>query len=93
MRESTRTGPALLAAVLLVAAGIAAQTTDSAQALLRTAMDTAIVDGDLDGAITQYQKIVEIFAADRAVVAAALVQTADLHEISRHISVSIMLSW
>ena len=80
MRETTRTVPALLAAVLLLAVGLAAQLTDSAQALLRTAMDTALVDGDLRAAITQYQTIVKTFKTDRAVVATALVRMADLYE-------------
>ncbi len=77
MRNTTRTVPALLAAVLLLAVGVAGQTTESAQALLRTATDTALVDGDLRAAITQYQTIVETFETDRAVVATALVQMAD----------------
>ena len=80
MRETTRTVPALLAAVLLLAVSLAAQTTGSAQALLRTAMDTAVVDGDLRAAIEQYQTIVEAFETDRAVVAAALVQMGGLYE-------------
>ena len=80
MRHTTRTVPALLAAVLLLAVGVAGQTTESAQALLRTATDTALVDGDLRAAITQYQTIVETFKTDRAVVATALVQMADLYE-------------
>ena len=70
----------MVAAMLLVAVGLAAQTTDSAQALLRTAMDTAVVDGDLSAAITQYQTIVETFTVDRAVVATALVHMAGLYE-------------
>ena len=80
MSYTTRTVPALLAAVLLLAVSLAAQTTDSAQVLLRTAMDTALVDGDLEGAITQYQTIVETFETDRGVVAIALVQMAELYE-------------
>ena len=55
MRHTTRTGSALVAAVLLTAGGLAGQSSDSAQALLRKAMDTAVVDGDLPAAITQYQ--------------------------------------
>ena len=80
MRRTSRTLPALLAATLAVSVGLAAQSTKSAQALLRTAMDTAVVDGDLRAAITQYQTIVETFEADRAVVAAALVQMGGLYE-------------
>ena len=80
MRRTSRTLPALLAATLAVSVGLAAQSTKSAQALLRTAMDTAVVDGDLRAAITQYQTIVETFETDRAVVAAALVQMGGLYE-------------
>ncbi|MCH7750269.1 MAG: PD40 domain-containing protein [Acidobacteria bacterium] len=80
MRLTTRTVPALLVAVLLLAIGLAGQSTESAQALLRTAMDTAVVDGDLRAAITQYRTIVETFETDRAVAATALVQMADLYE-------------
>ena len=80
MRHTAWTVPALPAVVLLLAVGLAGQSTDSAQAQLRTAMDTAVVDGDLRAAITQYQAIVETFKTDRAVGAAALVQIADLYE-------------
>ena len=79
-KRTTRTVPALLAAILLLAAGLAAQTTDSAEALLRTAMDTADVDGDLSAAITQYQTIVKSFATDRAVVASALLGMGQAYE-------------
>ena len=80
MRCATRTMLALIAAVSLLATGVATQQTESAEALLRRAMDTAIVDGDLDGAITQYQTIVDTFTADRGVVATALVRMAECYE-------------
>lgn len=80
MRNPTRTLLALLSAVLLLAAGLAAQKPDSAQALLRAATDKAVVDGDLNGAIKQFQSIVEKFKTDRAVVATALVRMAECYQ-------------
>ena len=80
MRYATRTMLALLATVLVLAAGLAAQKTDSAQALLRAATDKAVVDGDLNGAIKQFQTIVDTFKTDRAVVATALVRMADCYQ-------------
>ena len=80
MRSATRTIFALVSAVLLLAAGLAGQKTDSAQALLRAATDKAVVDGDLNGAIKQYQTIVEKFKTDRAVVATALVRMAECYQ-------------
>ena len=71
---------ALASAVLLLAAGLAAQKTDSAQALLRAATDKAVVDGDLNGAIKQFQTIVEKFKTDRAVVATALIRMAECYQ-------------
>ena len=59
MRRATRTMLALVSVVLLLAAGLAAQRTDSAQALLRAAADKAVIDGDLNAAIKQYQTIVD----------------------------------
>lgn len=80
MRYATRTMLALVSAVLLLAAGLAAQKTGSAQALLRAATDKAVVDGDLNGAIKQYQTIVDQFKTDRAVVATALVHMAECYQ-------------
>ena len=80
MRYATRTMLALVSAVLLLAAGPAAQKTDSAQALLRTAADKAVVEGDLDAAIKQYQTILDKFKTDRAVVATALVHMAECYQ-------------
>jgi lipopolysaccharide biosynthesis regulator YciM len=71
---------ALVSAVLLLAPALAAQKTDSAQALLRAATDKAVVDGDLNGAIKQYQTIVDTFKTDRAVVATALVRMAECYQ-------------
>lgn len=80
MTSASRTVIALCVAGLLLAVGGAAQQTDSAQALLRAASDTAAVDGDLAAAIKQYQAIVDKFRADRAVVASALVQMAECYQ-------------
>jgi len=80
MRRLTRPMLVLLVAILVLAAGPAAQKTDSAQALLRAATDKAIVDGDLSGAIKQFQTIVEKFKTDRAVVATALVRMAECYQ-------------
>jgi len=65
--------------LLLTAGGVAHQA-DSAPALLRIASDRAAVDGDMAGAIKQYQAIVARFSADRAVVAAALVAMAECYQ-------------
>jgi Tol biopolymer transport system component len=80
MRCATRTLLALASALLVVAGGLAAQQAGSAQALLRAATDKAAVDGDLNGAITQYQTIVDTFTTDRAVVATALVRMAECYQ-------------
>lgn len=80
MTLAPRTVIALCVAGLLLAVGGAAQQADSAQALLRAASDTAVVDGDLAAAIKQYQAIVDKFRADRAVVASALVQMAECYQ-------------
>ena len=79
MQRATRPIFVLASAVLLLAVSVAAQKTDSAQALLRIAMDKAVVEGDLNGAIKQYQRIVDRFKTDRAVVATALVQMAECY--------------
>jgi Tol biopolymer transport system component len=80
MRCAIRPILVLVSALLLIAASLAAQKTDSAQALLRAAMDTAVVDGDLNAAIKQYQAIVARFKTDRAVVATALVHMAECYQ-------------
>jgi len=71
---------ACLCAVLVLAGAPMAQT-GSASAMLRAAMDRAQVDGDLNGAIKQYQTIVDAFAkSDRAIVATALVKMAECYQ-------------
>lgn len=80
MRRAARPMLVAVLAVLLIAASPAAQKSDSAQALLRAAMDKAVVDGDLNAAINQYQAIVARFKTDRAVVATALVRMAECYQ-------------
>ena len=60
----------LIACLLLLGSGLSAQRGDSAQALLRAAIDKETVDGDLKAAIGAYQAIVDRFAkTDRATAA------------------------
>ena len=81
MTRATRTMLTLVSAVLLLAIGLAAQKTDSAQALLRAATDKATVDGDLNAAITQYQAIVDQYAkTDHGAAATALLRMAEAHQ-------------
>lgn len=60
---------------------VSAQRSDpAAQALLRTATDREIVDGDVRGAIAQYQAIVDRFGnTDRATAAQALLRVAEAY--------------
>lgn len=70
---------ALLVAVMTCLAG-GLQAQDAAR-LLRTAMNTETIDGDLAGAIKQYQAIVAKYAqTDRAVAAEALLRMADAYQ-------------
>lgn len=79
MRHPIRSALVVLAAILVLAGGLAAQSTESAAALLRAAIDQATVDGDLKGAIKQYQAIVQKFPADRGAVATALVRMGECY--------------
>jgi Tol biopolymer transport system component len=66
---------------LLLTGGMSAQQSDSAAAMLRTATDKAQVDGDLNGAVRQYQAIVDRFArTDRAIAVQALLGIADCYQ-------------
>ena len=74
----------LIACLLLVTNGLSAQRGDSAQALLRAAIDKEVVDGDLKGAIAAYQAIVDRFAkTDRASAAQTLLRLAQAYEALR----------
>jgi hypothetical protein len=71
----------ILAVAVLLAAGAAAQKNTSASAMLRAAADKAAVDGDLNGAVKQYQAIVDQFGkTDRAAAATALVRMAECYQ-------------
>jgi len=64
-------------ATLVLAAALAAQTP---QALLKSAIDKEMVDGDLKGAIVLYEKAVAVAKTDRATAARALIRMAECHE-------------
>jgi Tol biopolymer transport system component len=67
-----------IATALLFASGVHAQ--DPAR-MLRTAMNTETIDGDLAGAIKQYQAIVDKYGkTDRATAAQALLRMADVYQ-------------
>ena len=72
---------AVVVGLVTLSGAVAAQRSDpAAQALLRTATDKEIVDGDLRGAITQYQAIVNRYGrTDRATAAQALLRTAEAY--------------
>ncbi len=67
---------AVVVGLVIISGGVSAQRSDAAaQALLRTATDKEIVDGDVKGAITQYQAIVNRYGTtDRATAAQALLR-------------------
>lgn len=61
--------------------GVTAQQSGTAAALLEAARQKETVEGDLAGAIKQYQALVDRFAkADRAVAASALVRMAECYQ-------------
>ncbi len=71
----------LAAWLLCLVCGLPAQSSDSAEALLRAAIDKEVVDGDLRTAIKQYQAIVDGFGKiDRASAATALLRMADAYQ-------------
>ena len=73
---------AFVVGLFMLPGGLTAQRSDpSAQALLRAATDKEVVDGDLPGAIKQYQVIVDRYGkTDRAVAAQALLQMAGAYQ-------------
>jgi Tol biopolymer transport system component len=72
----TRTVLSIFAIIAFGVSIVTAQNTAATR--MEAARKTAIVDGDLDGAIKQYQAIVETYAkTDRAAAATALVRLAD----------------
>jgi len=68
MRHTT-----LFTLILTLALAAGAQRNDSAEVLLRAAMDKETVDGDLKAAIEQYKKVLARAGSNRAVAAQALV--------------------
>ena len=66
----------------VVAVGVSLVTAqNTAATMMEAARKTAVVDGDLEGAIKQYQAIVEMYAkTDRAAAATALVRMADAYQ-------------
>jgi len=72
---------AVAVGLVVASGGVSAQRSDpAAQALLRTATDKEIVDGDIKGAITQYQAIVNRYGTtDRATAAQALLRAAEAY--------------
>jgi predicted lipid-binding transport protein (Tim44 family) len=76
----------IVSALAIVAIGVSLVTAqNTAATMIEAARKTAVVDGDLDGAIKQYQAIVETYAkTDRAAAATALVRmAADYQKLGR----------
>ena len=72
----------IVTTLAIVAIGVSLVTAqNTAATMMEAARKTAVVDGDLDGAIKRYQAIVETFAkTDRAAAATALVRMADSYQ-------------
>ena len=73
-----------LAGIIILSAGIqglwSASQPDNPAVLLRAAIEKEEVDGDLDAAIRQYQQVIKIAGADRAVAAQALLRLGGCYE-------------
>jgi Tol biopolymer transport system component len=67
-------------AFVIAVAVMAAQQNGPSQTMFEAARKMAVVDGDLAGAIKQYQAIVDQYRTDRAVTATALVKMAECYE-------------
>jgi len=59
---------------------VSAEQGDSARTMMEAARKKEVVDGDLKGAIQQYQTIADKYKSDRAVVADALVHMAECYQ-------------
>jgi Tol biopolymer transport system component len=70
-----------LMGILLVAGGVGAQSSDQAAVMLEAAIQAQRVDGDLDGAIEMYTRILDEFSADRSVAARALLHLGECYEL------------
>lgn len=74
--------PAMTASAMLLAAVLAsgAQKQDDAERQLKAAMNTELVDGNINSAIEQYKAIIAKFPKDRAIDADALIHMADCYQ-------------
>jgi len=70
----------LALAVVAAVAFVSADQSDGARTLMEAARKKEVVDGDLKGAIQQYQAIAEKYKSERAVVADALVRMAECYQ-------------
>jgi hypothetical protein len=70
----------LLLAVVAAGVFVSADQSDGARTLMEAARKKEVVDGDLKGAIQQYQAIAEKYKSERAVVADALVRMAECYQ-------------
>jgi Tol biopolymer transport system component len=70
----------LMAAAAMAAAPAWAQTGGRADVLFESARQKETLEGDLKGAIRQYEEITKKFASDRAAVAKALIRMAECHQ-------------
>jgi Tol biopolymer transport system component len=66
--------------VVAAAAFVSAAQSDGARTLMEAARKKEVVDGDLKGAIQQYQTIADKYKSDRALVADALVRMAECYQ-------------
>src|SRR4029453_17729873 len=66
--------------VVAAVAFVAAEQGDAARTMMEAARKKEVVDGDLKGAIQQYQTIADSYKSDRAVVADALVRMAECYQ-------------
>lgn len=69
-----------LIGILLAASGVGAQSSDQAAVMLEAAIQAQRVDGDLDGAIELYTRILDRFSADRSVAGRALLYLGQCYE-------------
>ena len=65
---------------ILLTTPVHAQRSSPAEILMESARQKETVEGDLKGAIRQYEEIVKKYAADRPTVAKALVRMAEAHQ-------------
>jgi Tetratricopeptide repeat len=66
--------------VVAAVAFVSAAQSEGARTLMEAARKKEVVDGDLKGAIQQYQAVVDKYKSERAVVADALVRMAECYQ-------------